>query len=215
MNEQMMQMMMQMMINNQQMTQMVMQMMQQPQPNPTEEVSAQLKGQPSPSVMAQTGAASVNVIANGEVADLKQQLADLKAQIAELQAQNQQLQEQNAALTSGGNKEVVEKVRELENISGKSIDEIMEDIKANKRIVPKKGKGAHDAYAQMIEEGRLDRDTVLYASSDDVLEAIEEASGTNKTVDEVLREAAQSEDKSFVPSQKRDIKMEPVNEFGF
>lgn len=228
MNEQMAQMMMQMMLNNQQMTQMMFQLMTQPQPNPVQETQSQIAATPTPQMMAQTGAAATNIIANGqgEMTDLKQQLEDLKAQMAELQAQNQQLKEQNAALQNAASASVVsdasgsvlEKVKELEKLSGKSLDEIVESVKKNKKIVPKSGRGAYEAYKQMIDEGKLDRDTILYTDSEDVLEAIEEATGTDKTVEEVLEKAKENdkkENESAAPAKKKNIKMEPANGYGF
>lgn len=230
MNEQMMQMMMQLMLNNQQMVNNLFTMMTQPQPNP-------VLGTTTREQMAQTGAASTSVSTPQEVSQapqvistteidsglrkensrLKAQIGQMQAQIAEMQAQITGLENVKAQTTapqklSSEDKATLKKAEELKNLTGKSLDKIMENIKSGKIVLPKQGAAAQEAYAQMIEEGRLSRNTVFYTDSEDVIEAIEDAAGTNKTIEEILEKAEKETDK---PPRRNKIEQTPVNDFGF
>lgn len=135
MNEQMAQMMMQMMLNNQQMTQMMFQLMTQPQPNPVQETQSQIAATPTPQMMAQTGAAAVNVIANGqgEMADLKNQIEALKQQLADaksqLEAANARASsaEAQAAQIQAQYDQLLKDVGIVEVSQGRSLQEIVEE----------------------------------------------------------------------------------------
>lgn len=193
-NNQLQQMMMQMMMQNNQMMSMLMaQMMPNAVAPATPAISFESQGN-------QTNAAA-------QIRALQEQVETLKT---ELQAARAEVASARKELSSTVN--TSPEVQELERISGKSIKEVIESIKTGKTIIPKSGKGAHDAYKEMIDEGKLSKE-IMYADSEDVLEAIEEVKnngGGSKTVDELAEEIAEKKNKTKMVEFS-----DAVNEFGF
>lgn len=206
MDNNMMQMMMQMMMQNQQMMNMLM-------------AQAMQQGTPSTPMMStvaqsnETMSAQPSETMTAQLAELQQQVESLKNQLStttqELKEARQQLAMNKSTVKEARLYELSTKIEKLEKVSGKSIEEVTKSIEQGKTIVPKSGLGAHEAYKQMIDEGRLDRDTTIYADSEDVLEAIEEAKDTGKTVEEILEQAEQEGRKPKM------IELTEPNEFGF
>lgn len=195
-NNQMQQLMMQMMMQNNQMMSMLMaQMMPGQMPNTTA----------TPSISFESQGNQTN--ASAQIKALQEQIEALKTELQQARAEAATAREKLSSTTNTS-----PDIQELERISGKSIKEVIESIKTGKVIVPKSGKGAHDAYKEMIDEGKLSKE-IMYADSEDVLEAIEEVKnngGGSKTVDELAEEIAEKKNKT------RMIEFsDAANEFGF
>lgn len=207
MDNNMMQMMMQMMMQNQQMMNMIMaQAMQQSTPSaPMMSTVAQnnetMSAQPSDSMNAQI------VALQNQVDALQKQLATTTQ---ELQQARQEVAKSKSVVKDAKFNDLIKKVQALEQISGRSIEEVTKDIEQGKTIIARKGASAHEAFKQMIDEGKLSKDTTMYADSEDILEAIEEAKDTDKTVEEILEQAKNETGK---PIQM--VEFNKPNEFGF
>lgn len=213
----MIQMMMQMMAQQNQMMQtMMMQLMTQPNPNPMQVAAPTL---PNTQQIAQQSSAAVSASVQ-EVNDLKSEIEKLKLELAAAQSE---LSETKSALSESRAKvseltaktsalsNVSEKVNKLEELTGKSIEDITTRISKNEKIIPRSGKGAHDVFAEMIDEGKLDKDDIIYADSDDVLDAIEESQSSTLSPKELLAQKRKEMEKN----QMVDFNSTPTNEFGF
>lgn len=208
MDNNMMQMMMQMMMQNQQMMNMMMaQAMQQgtqtqtPMMSTVAQNNETMSAQPSDSMNAQI------VALQNQVDALQKQLATTTQ---ELQQARQEVAKSKSVVKDAKLDDLTKKVQALEQISGRSIEEVTKDIEQGKTIIARKGASAHEAFKQMIDEGKLSKDTTMYADSEDILEAIEEAKDTDKTVEEILEQAKNETGK---PIQM--VEFNKPNEFGF
>ena len=193
-NNQLQQMMMQMMMQNNQMMSMLMAQM---MPNTMAPVT------PTISIEAQGN--QTNAVA--QIKALQEQVEALKSELQAARAETASVRKELSSTTN-----ISPEVQELERISGKSIKEVIESIKTGKVIVPRSGRGAHDAYKEMIDDGKLSKE-VMYADSEDVLEAIEEVKNNgdgSKTVDELAEEIAEKKNKTKMVEFS-----DAVNEFGF
>lgn len=193
----------------------VFQQMTQPNPDPVQ-TQAQM---PNAQQIAVQSNAAVSASVQ-EINDLKSEITNLKAQ---LQAAQSELTSTKAALSESQTKvselkaktsalsDVKEKISKLEELTGKSIEDITSRISKNEKVIPRKGKGAHDVFAEMIDEGKLDRDDIIYADSEDVLDAIEDSQDSTLSPKELLakkqKEAEQNKMKEFSST--------PTNQFGF
>lgn len=207
MDNNMMQMMMQMMMQNQQMMNMLM-------------AQAMQQGTPSTPMMStvaqnnETMSAQPSDSMNAQIAALQSQVDALQKQLAEttqeLQQARQEVAMNKSTIKDATINSLTEKIQALEKISGRSIEEVTKDIEQGKTIIARKGASAHEAFKQMIDEGKLSKDTTMYADSEDILEAIEEAKDTDKTVEEILEQAKNETGK---PIQM--VEFNKPNEFGF
>ena len=195
-------------MDNNQLQQMMMQMMMQ-----NNQMMSMLMAQMMPNTMA-PAAPTISIEAQGNQTNAVAQIKALQEQVEALKSELQAARAETASvrkeLSSATN--ISLDVQELERVSGKSIKEVTESIKTGKVIVPRSGRGAHDAYKEMIDEGKLSKE-VMYADSEDVLEAIEEVKNNgdgSKTVDELAEEIAQKKNKTKMVEFS-----DAVNEFGF
>ena len=193
-NNQLQQMMMQMMMQNNQMMSMLMAQM---MPN--------TMAPATPTISIESQGSQTNAVA--QIKALQEQVEALKTELQQARAETATVREKLSSTTN-----ISPDVQELERISGKSIKEVIESIKTGKVIVSRSGKGAHDAYKEMIDEGKLSKE-IMYADSEDVLEAIEEVKNNgdgSKTVDELAEEIAEKKNKTKMVEFS-----DAVNEFGF
>lgn len=193
-NNQLQQMMMQMMMQNNQMMSMLMAQM---MPN--------TMAPATPTISIESQGSQTNAVA--QIKALQEQVEALKSELQAARAETASVRKELSSTTN-----ISPDVQELERVSGKSIKEVIESIKTGKVIVPRSGRGAHDAYKEMIDEGKLSKE-VMYADSEDVLEAIEEVKNNgdgSKTVDELAEEIAEKKNKTKMVEFS-----DAVNEFGF
>lgn len=206
--------------NQNAMMQMLASMMVQPQPNPMAQMRAPQAPSPQQTMMQSNAAVTPNLTQvqdlQAEIAALKQQLMDAQTQLTNMQGQLASANERASAAeakasasaaNAGSNSDLFAKVSKLEEVAGKSIEDITKEISEGKKIVPKKGKGAQQAFKEMIDQGRASRDELRVLDSEDVLEMIEEDSNTDKSFEELISEK--------INEGQKAINRGDTNDFGF
>lgn len=142
-----------------------------------------------------------------EIASLTTQLTTLKQQS---EREKEEIQRQAAELQEKTQRELLklqEKIDKLEKASGRKIEKLTEDLQKNRKVIPHEGRGAHDAYAEMIDAGKLTRDQADFMDSEDVLDAIEKDENGEGRLEDLLAKAEQT--------TEEQTNSQPTNEFGF
>ena len=165
---------------------------------------------------------STNPVQNDSIIkELEAQITTLTAQLAEARtnAEREQQEKENIQgeaqrklekAEEKAQKELLKlqkKVEKLEKVSGRKIEQLTEDLQKNRKVIPHEGRGAHDAYAEMIDAGKLTRDQADYMDSEDVLDAIEKDENGEGRLEDLLANAEKT--------TEEQMNNQPTNELGF